>query len=125
MHIINYMPTISDLANVVKIANSMIDVTNLTDMTLDEISDQVTRVEIANRACVDVTHKDHFPLPFIDQVLERLARNSHYCFLDGFFGYMQIYIALVDQHKTTFTCPFSTFAYTRLQFGLYNVPSTF
>ncbi|RDX85043.1 hypothetical protein CR513_33825, partial [Mucuna pruriens] len=61
------------------------------------------------------TCKDHFPLPFIDQVLETLAGKSHYCFLD----------ALVDQHKTTFTCPFGTFAYTRMLFGLYNAVSTF
>ncbi|RDY00311.1 hypothetical protein CR513_16516, partial [Mucuna pruriens] len=40
-------------------------------------------------------------------------------------GYMQIHIAPVDQHKTTFTCPFGTFAYTRMLFGLCNAPSTF
>ncbi|RDX92444.1 hypothetical protein CR513_25435, partial [Mucuna pruriens] len=45
------------------------------------------------------TRKDHFPFPFIDQVLEKLARKSHYCFLDGFSGYMQIHIAPKDQHK--------------------------
>ncbi|RDX87912.1 hypothetical protein CR513_30561, partial [Mucuna pruriens] len=64
------------------------------------------------------THKDHFPLPFIDQVLEKLSGKSHYYFLDGFFGYMQIHRALEDQDKTTFTCPFGTFAYTRMPFGL-------
>ncbi|RDX74717.1 hypothetical protein CR513_45491, partial [Mucuna pruriens] len=68
---------------------------------------------------------DHFPLPFIDQMLEKLARKSHYCFLDGFSSYMQIHIAPEDQHKTTFTCPFGTFAYTRMPFGLCNAPSTF
>ncbi|RDY05460.1 Retrovirus-related Pol polyprotein from transposon 17.6, partial [Mucuna pruriens] len=71
------------------------------------------------------TRKDHFPLPFIDQVLEKLAGKSHYCFLDGFSGYMQIHIAPEDQHKTTFTCPFGTFSYTRMSFGLGNAPSTF
>ncbi|RDX98225.1 hypothetical protein CR513_18884, partial [Mucuna pruriens] len=49
----DYVPTISDLADVIKIANSMHDVTDLTDMTLDEISDQVTRVKIANPPCAD------------------------------------------------------------------------
>ncbi|RDY03440.1 Retrovirus-related Pol polyprotein, partial [Mucuna pruriens] len=72
-----------------------------------------------------VTCKDHFCLPFIDQVLEKLLGKSHYCFLDGFSRYMQIYIAPKDQHKTTFTCPFGTFAYTRMSFGLCNVLSTF
>ncbi|RDY14301.1 Retrovirus-related Pol polyprotein from transposon 17.6, partial [Mucuna pruriens] len=71
------------------------------------------------------TRKDHFPLPFIDQVLEKLAGKSHYCFLDGFSGYMQIHIAPEDQHKTTFTCPFGTFAYSRMPFGLCNALSTF
>ncbi|RDX96924.1 Retrovirus-related Pol polyprotein from transposon 17.6, partial [Mucuna pruriens] len=58
-------------------------------------------------------------------MLEKLAGKSHYCFLDGFSGYMQIHIAPEDQHKTTFTCPFGTFAYTRMPFGLCNAPSTF
>ncbi|RDX68938.1 Retrovirus-related Pol polyprotein from transposon 17.6, partial [Mucuna pruriens] len=69
--------------------------------------------------------RDHFPLPFIDQVLEKLAGKSHYCFLGGFSGYMQIHIAPEDQHKTTFTYPFGTFAYTRMPFSLCNAPSTF
>ncbi|RDX82278.1 Retrovirus-related Pol polyprotein from transposon opus, partial [Mucuna pruriens] len=68
---------------------------------------------------------DHFPLPFIGQVLEKLVGKFHYCFLDGFLGYMQIHIAPEDQHKTTFTCPFGTFAYTRIPFGLCNAPSIF
>ncbi|RDX70136.1 Retrovirus-related Pol polyprotein from transposon 17.6, partial [Mucuna pruriens] len=90
-----------------------------------------TRIQNSWRVCIDyrrlnqATRKDHFPLPFIDQVLEKLARKSHYCFLDGFSGYMQIHIAPKDQHKTTFTCPFGTFAYTRMPFGLSNTPSTF
>ncbi|RDX75984.1 Retrovirus-related Pol polyprotein from transposon 17.6, partial [Mucuna pruriens] len=71
------------------------------------------------------TCKYYFHLPFIDQVLEKLAGKSHYCFLDGFSRYMQIHIAPEDQHKTTFTCPFGTFAYTRMPFGLCNAPSTF
>ncbi|RDX69702.1 hypothetical protein CR513_51155, partial [Mucuna pruriens] len=68
------------------------------------------------------TRKDHFPLPFIDQVLEKLVGKSHYYFLDGFSGYMQIHIAPKDQHKTTFTCPFGTFVYIRMPFGLCNAP---
>ena len=82
-------------------------------------------------SCIDyrklnsTTRKDHFPLPFIDQMLERLAGHSHYCFLDGFLGYNQIAIALEDQEKTTFTCPFGTFAYRRMPFGLCYAPATF
>ncbi|RDY13989.1 Retrovirus-related Pol polyprotein, partial [Mucuna pruriens] len=80
------------------------------------------RVCINYRRLDQATYKDHFPLLFIDQVLEELVGKSHYCFLDGFSGYMQIHIAPEDQHKTTFTCPFGTFAYTRMPFGLCNTP---
>ncbi|GJT01154.1 reverse transcriptase domain-containing protein [Tanacetum coccineum] len=73
----------------------------------------------------DATRKDHFPLPFMDQMLERLAGNEYYCFLDGFSGYFQIPIDPQDQEKTTFTCPYGTFAYRRMPFGLCNAPGTF
>ncbi|GJS31167.1 reverse transcriptase domain-containing protein [Tanacetum coccineum] len=73
----------------------------------------------------DATRKDHFPLPFMDQMLERLAGNEFYCFLDGFSGYFQIPIDPQDQEKTTFTCPYGTFAYKRMPFGLCNAPGTF
>ncbi|GJS31711.1 DNA-directed DNA polymerase [Tanacetum coccineum] len=69
----------------------------------------------------DATRKDHFPLPFIDQMLERLCGNEYYCFLDVFSGFFQIPIALEDQEKTTFTCPYRTFAYRRMSFGLSNL----
>nr|GEW20432.1 DNA-directed DNA polymerase [Tanacetum cinerariifolium] len=80
-----------------------------------------TFLEKLNKA----TRKDHFPLPFMDQMLERLAGNEYYCFLDGFSGYFQIPIDPKDQEKTTFTCPYGTFAYKRMPFGLCNAPRTF
>nr|GFA32094.1 reverse transcriptase domain-containing protein [Tanacetum cinerariifolium] len=83
------------------------------------------RVCINYRKLNEATRKDHFPLPFMDQMLERLAGNEYYCFLDGFFGYFQILIDPKDQEKTTFTCPYGTFAYKRMPFGLYNAPGTF
>nr|GEU93118.1 reverse transcriptase domain-containing protein [Tanacetum cinerariifolium] len=83
------------------------------------------RVCIDYRKLNDATRKDHFPLPFMDQMLERLAGNEFYCFLDGFFGYFQILINPPDQEKTTFTCPYGTFAYRRMPFGLCNAPGTF
>ncbi|RDX82551.1 hypothetical protein CR513_36639, partial [Mucuna pruriens] len=76
------------------------------------------RIQNSWRVCIDyrklnqATCKDHFLLPFIDQVLEKLSGKPHYCFLD-------------DQHKTTFICPFGTFAYSRMPFGKCNAPSTF
>nr|GEZ85898.1 reverse transcriptase domain-containing protein [Tanacetum cinerariifolium] len=75
-----------------------------------------TRLVTGWRVCIDyrklneATRKDHFPLPFMDQMLERLTGNEFYCFLDG---------------KTTFTCPYGTFAYKRMPFGLCNAPGTF
>ena len=72
-----------------------------------------------------MTRKDHFPLPFMDQVLERVSGHPFYCFLDGYSGYFQIEIDLEDQEKTTFTCPFGTFTYRRMPFGLCNAPATF
>ena len=68
---------------------------------------------------------DHFPLPFINQLLGKLFRHMYYCFLDRLLGYFQILIALKDQEKTTFTCPYGTFAYKRMPFGLCNALATF
>ncbi|GJW35078.1 reverse transcriptase domain-containing protein [Tanacetum coccineum] len=90
-----------------------------------------TRLVTGWRVCIDyqklndATRKDHFLLPFIDQMLERLPGNEYYCFVDGFSGYFQIPIDLQDQEKTTFTCPYGTFAYRRMPFGLCNAPGTF
>nr|GFA66063.1 reverse transcriptase domain-containing protein [Tanacetum cinerariifolium] len=61
----------------------------------------------------------------MDQMLERLAGTEYYFFLDGFSGYFQIPIDPRDQEKTTFTCPYWTFAYRRMPFGLCNAPGTF
>ena len=90
-----------------------------------------TRTVIGWRVCIDyrklntATRNDHFPLPFIDQMLDRLAGHPHFCFLDGYSGYNQISITPEDQEKTTFTCPFGTFAFRRMPFGLCNAPGTF
>ncbi|GJZ56270.1 reverse transcriptase domain-containing protein [Tanacetum coccineum] len=91
----------------------------------------LTRTVTGWRVCIDyrklneATAKDHFPLPFMDQMLERLAGNKYFYFLDGFSGYFQIPIDPMDQEKTTFTCPFRTYAYRRITFGLCNAPATF
>ena len=83
------------------------------------------------RICIDyrklnkATRKYHFPLPFLDLMLDRLAGHEYYCFLDGYSGYNQIAINPEDQEKTTFTCPYGTFAFRRMPFGLCNAPGTF
>lgn len=89
------------------------------------------RIVIRWRVCIDyrklntTTRKDHFPLPFIDQMLDRLAGYPYYYFLDGYSGYNQIVIALKDQDKTTFTCPYGTYAFRRMPFRLCNAPAIF
>jgi len=73
----------------------------------------------------DATRKDHYPFLFMDQMLERLAGQSYYNFLDGYSGYNQIAVDPKDQEKTTFTCPCAVFAYRCMPFGLCNAPATF
>nr|GEY40887.1 reverse transcriptase domain-containing protein [Tanacetum cinerariifolium] len=91
----------------------------------------LTRLVMGWRVCIDyyklneATQKDHFPLPFMDHMLERLAGNQYYCFLDGFSSYFQFPIDPKDQQKTIFTCPYGTFAYCHMPFGLCNAPGTF
>ena len=83
------------------------------------------------RICIDyrklnkATLKDHFSLPFLDQMLDRLAGHEYYYFLDGYSSYNQIVIAPEDQEKTTFTCPYGTFAFRRMPNRLCNAPCTF
>lgn len=75
------------------------------------------RAVTGRQVCVDcqklnkATRKGDFPLPFIDQMLDRLAGKEFYCFLYGYCGYNQIAIAPGDHEKTTFTCPYDTFAF--------------
>ena len=51
------------------------------------------RVCIDYRRLNEVTRKDHFPLPFMDKLLERISGHPFYCFLDGYLGYFEIEIA--------------------------------
>nr|GEZ38081.1 reverse transcriptase domain-containing protein [Tanacetum cinerariifolium] len=91
----------------------------------------LTRLVIRWRVCIDyqklneATRKDHFPLPFMDQMLKRLEGNEYYCFLNGFSEYFQIPNDPRDQEKTTFTCPYGTFTYRRMPFSFCNAPGTF
>ncbi|XP_017635618.1 uncharacterized protein LOC108477606 [Gossypium arboreum] len=90
-----------------------------------------THIHTGWQVCMDyrqlnaATRKDQFALPFINQMLDRLAGRAYYCFLDGYSGYNQIAIAPKDQEKITFTCPFGTFAFRRTRFGLCNALPTF
>ena len=55
----------------------------------------------------------------------RLTGHEYYCFLDEYSGYNQITISLEDQTKTTFRCPYGTFAFMRMPIGLCNALGTF
>ncbi|GJR63515.1 hypothetical protein Tco_1505677 [Tanacetum coccineum] len=76
-----------------------------------------TRPVTGWRVCIDyrklnnATFKDHFTLPFTDQIVEKIFGQKFYFFLDGYSGYNQIPIYPDDQAKTTFTCPYGTFAF--------------
>jgi hypothetical protein len=95
----------------------------------DELIPQ--RIVTGWRMCIDyrklnkATRKDHFSLLFIDEMLKTLAKHSYFCFLDGYSGFMQVPIHPDDEQKTTFTCPYGTFAYRRMPFGLCNALATF
>jgi len=110
---------------VVLTKKSMIVVKNEKDELISTRTGTGWRMCINYRNLNNATRKDHFPLPFIVLMLERLARYSFSCYLDGYSGFFQIPIHLSDQEKTTFTCPYGTFAYWRLSFGLCNALTTF
>jgi len=103
----------------------------LTVIKNDKNESIATRTVTGWRMCIDymklnkATRKDHFPLPFIDKMLQRLAKHSQFCYLDGYSRFFQIPIHPNDQEKTTFTCPLGPFAYRRMPFGLCNAPATF
>ena len=90
-----------------------------------------SQIVIGWRICIDyrklnkATRTDHFPLPFLDQMLDRLARHEYYYLLDGYSGYNQINIAPKDQEKTTCTCPYGMFTFRRMPFRLCNALGTF
>jgi hypothetical protein len=74
-----------------------------------------------NKSCP----KDNFPTPFVDQIVDDCAESEIFSLMDGFSEYNQINIVTEDQHKTAFICPWGTFAYRKLPFGLKNAGATF
>ena len=69
-----------------------------------------------NKACP----KDNYPTPFIDQIIDACAGSKVFLFMDGFSGYNHIQIKPEDQHKIAFICPWGTFTYKKIPFGLKN-----
>ena len=83
------------------------------------------------RLCVDlrnlnqVSLEDHYPLPKMDHILQRVAGSSRISLLDGFLGFKKILVHPDEQDKTAFTTPWGTFKYVKMPFGLKNVGATF
>nr|GFA73388.1 reverse transcriptase domain-containing protein [Tanacetum cinerariifolium] len=114
----HYFPEVHKDLKVIELKNNKSSDDEPPEVELKELPPHLEKLN-------EATRKDHFPLPFMDQMLERLVGNEYYCFLDGFSGYFQIPIDPKDQEKTTFTCTYGTFAYKRMPFGLCNAPGTF
>ena len=83
------------------------------------------------RVCIDykplnvATNRDHFPLPFQDEILIEVVGHERYIVCDGYSSYFQINISKEDQKKTTFITPWGCFSYQVMPFGLTNAPATF
>ncbi|XP_070043800.1 uncharacterized protein [Nicotiana tomentosiformis] len=85
-------------------------------INLDEVSKpSIEHQRRLNEAMHEVVKKE----------IIKLVGHAFYCFLGGYSGYNQILIAPEDQDKTTFICPYGTFAFKRMPFGLCNAPMTF
>jgi hypothetical protein len=101
----------------------------LTEWVSNPVS--VDKKQVTIRVCMDFHDlnkaypKDNFPAPFINQILDECAGSELFSFMDGFSGYNQIQIKPEDQHKITFICPWGTFAYRKMPFGLKNAVATF
>ena len=93
IYAISYNPRVSPVHVVPKKGGFTVIINERNELIL-------TRTVTGWRVCIDyrklntATRKDHFPLPFIDQMLDRLAEHPYFCFLDGYSGYNQIAIAL-------------------------------
>jgi hypothetical protein len=97
----------------------------ISNLVLGNKKQGMIRVYVDYRDINQVCPKDNFPTPFIDQIIDDCARSEIFSLMDGFSSYNQINIFPTDQHKTAFICPWGTFDYGKLPFGLKNVSGTF
>ena len=83
------------------------------------------------RMCIDFSTinkycpKDHFPLPWIDQIIDSTAGCERLSFLDAYSGYNQIRMKVEDEEKTAFITPYGVFCYNTMPFGLKNAGATY
>ena len=83
------------------------------------------------RVCIDfrdfnkASPKDDFPLPHIDMLVDSTTGHSMFSFMDGFFGYSQILMALENMMTTSFITEWDTYCYRVMLFGLKNAGATY
>ena len=87
--------------------------------------DNTMRMCVDYRELNDITVKNSFPLPRIDDLHDQLAHAVYFTKLDLFTGYHQIPIKSSDQHKTAFISRYGTYEFKVMPFGLSNAPATF
>ena len=86
IHPIFDSPWVSPM-QVVQKKSGMIVISTKNDILLPLRTTTGWRIYIDYRRLIKATRKDHFPLPFLDQMLDRLAGHDYYCFLDGYSCY--------------------------------------
>ena len=84
-----------------------------------------------SRLCVDyrklneVTQKDAYPLPHIQEIFDLVGGSTIYSTLDLKAGYYQMPVAEEDKHKTAFRCHLGHYAFNKVPFGLKSAPNFF
>ncbi|XP_067248999.1 NACHT, LRR and PYD domains-containing protein 3-like isoform X2 [Chanodichthys erythropterus] len=91
----------------------------------------VPKTDGSVRFCVDyrkvnaVSKFDAYPMPRVDELLDRLGTARFYSTLDLTKGYWQIPLSPLSKEKTAFTTPFGLHQFVTLPFGLFGAPATF